>query len=82
MTVSVTYSVLEVPGNTVTGDWEPGKPAAAFVRTEPITLGANMRFEDFVENRLKKGIVIKTPEGMRLWIPPHRIEQIEEEPRP
>jgi hypothetical protein len=82
MTVSVTYSIIEVPGNTITGEWEPGKPAATFIRSEPITLGPKTTFEQFVENRQRKGLTIKTPEGMQVWIPPHRIERIEEEPRP
>jgi len=79
MTVSVVYSILDQPGNTITGDWEPGKPAATFIRAEPITLGPKITFEQFVENRLRKGLCIKTSDGRNLWIPPHRIETIEEE---
>jgi len=82
MTVSVTYSLLDQPGNTITGEWEPGAPVVTFIRTEVLTLGPKMTFEQFVDNRLRKGLTIKTPEGNQMWIPPHRIERIEEEPRP
>jgi len=82
MTVSVTYTIYDQPGNTITGNWEPGAPAVVFTRTELLTLGPKTTFEQFVENQMRKGLFIKNYQNGSLWIPPHRIEQIEEQRRP
>jgi hypothetical protein len=77
VTVSVLYSIRETPGNSVTGEWEPGAPAQVFVRSEVLTV-TESDFKGFVKLASVYGVTIKRADGTRFWIPPQRIEQIEE----
>ena len=82
ITVSIVYAVHDVPGNTIdTPDWNPNAPASTFVRSEVVNT-RELGFTPFAHKLLREGITIRRASGLRMWIAPHRIEQIEEEPRP